>query len=241
MSQSSSSTRVGRRAVLGGAGAALVASAATASTATAQSSGPLTVRTRFKLEDRDGDQRFLLTSRKPPVFIQGREFPAEARQGPPDGSWFIFNDEDQNEKGGLTASRDGVSMSFDYPNVQALTLATVYAGDLGAAQLSMNEMPDPDIPVEELRPEDVPRRVLLGCSNAGDGSLLFLFDHQGRPRITLHVDGEDVPRIQILDENGGVVAQLPPEDAAAGASARRGGLSRFLERTGLTKLGRGGG
>ncbi len=48
---------------------------------------------------------------------------------------------------------------------------TIYVGKLGAAQLSMQEMPDPDIPVEELRPEDVAQRVLLGCSNAGDGSL----------------------------------------------------------------------
>jgi hypothetical protein len=93
----------------------------------------------------------------------------------------------------------------------------------------MNQMPDPDIPIEELKPEDVPQRVLLGCSNAGDGSLLFLYDSKERPRIKLHVDGEDVPRIQVLDADGNVVAQLPPEAPLAKKAAKPSdGLKRFF-------------
>ncbi len=154
------------------------------------------------------------------MYVQGRTFPAEQRGGPPDGSWFIFNDEDQNEKGGLTVSRNGGNITFDYPNAEAISMSTSYAGNAGASQLAMHEMPDPDIPIEELTREDVPLRVLLGTSNVGDGALLFLLDHAGRPRITLHVpDTGEAPSIRVLDENGGVVAQLPPEAPAAPAAA----------------------
>jgi hypothetical protein len=229
---SSTTTSVSRRSALRGAvavaGAGAVGAALAPAGAAAATSGPLRVRTRIKLVDKQGDQRFLLQSKKPPVYLLGKTYPAEARQGPPHGTWFIFNDENQSEKGGLTASTNGVSLSFDYPQVQALTLATAYAGKLGAAQLSMNQMPDPDIPIEELKPEDVPQRLLLGCSNAGDGSLLFLYDSKERPRITLHVDGDDVPRIQILDADGNVVAQLPPEAPLAAAPKRGEGLKRFF-------------
>jgi len=223
----STTTPLSRRTVLRGAVAAAglgaVAGAANPARAGAQTTSThgLRVREKFLFVDRGGRQRFLWQSTKPPVFVQGREFPAEARGGPPEASYYIFNDEDQNEKGGLIASNTAAQISFDYPNVQAITLGTGFVGKAGAAQLSMHEMPDPDIPVEELRPEDVPIRVLLGTSNVGDGSLLFLFDHAGRPRITLHVDGDDVPRIQILDADGNVVAQLPEEAPAAPAAKSR--------------------
>ena len=127
-------------------------------------------------------------------------------------------------------SSSGAQISFDYPNVQGLTMNTIYFGKLGAAQLSMQQMPDPDIPVEELRPEDVPQRVLLGCSNAGDGSLLFLYDSEGGPRITLHVDGDDVPRIRILDADGNIVAALPPEEPATATATATPAPGRLLGR-----------
>ena len=203
---------------------------------------PLRVRMGLQLLDADRQQRFLLSAAKPPVYLNGTTYPAEQRQGPDDGSYFIFNDENQSEKGGITVSSNGAQISFDYPSVQGLTMNTIYFGKLGAAQLSMQEMPDPDIPVEELRPEDVPQRVLLGCSNAGDGSLLFLYDSEGRPRITLHVDGDDVPRIRILDADGNVVAALPPEDPAGRARGLGGGDGRVARpppagaRPGLSRL-----
>ncbi len=224
---SHTTTPLDRRALLTAAGVGAAATALAPSRANADSTKKgLQVKEQLLFVDRGGRQRFLWQSTKPPVFVQGREFPAEARGGPPDGSYFIFNDEDKNEKGGITVSRNGAAVSLDYPNVQAITLGTSFLGKDGASQLSMVEMPDPDIPVEELTREDVPIRVLLGTSNVGDGSLLFLYDHQGRPRITLQVDGEDVPRIQILDGDGNVVAQLPPETPAAPAAAAAKG--RFL-------------
>jgi hypothetical protein len=143
---------------------------------------PARVRLSLRLDDRRRQQRFLLSSTKPPVYLNGKTYPAEQRGGPDDGSYFIFNDENQSEKGGITVSSNGAQLSFDYPQVQGLTMNTAYAGKLGAAQLSMVQMPDPDIPVEELTRDDVPQRVLLGCSNAGDGSLLFLYDSAERRR-----------------------------------------------------------
>lgn len=223
----SHTTPFDRRTMLRGAlaatGVGAVAGAARPSSAGASSATqPFRVRHQLQLIDDARRQRFLLSSTKPPVFVQGREFPAEARGGPPHASYLIFNDEDQNEKGGIIGSDSGAQISFDYPNVQGVTLGTGFVGDAGAAQLSMHQMPDPDIPVEELRPEDVPIRVLLGTSNVGDGSLLFLFDSAGRPRITLHVDGDDIPRIRILAADGSVVAELPAQaPAPAAAKARR--------------------
>jgi hypothetical protein len=230
-STSTSTTTLDRRtmlragaAVVAGAGAAgamaPAASAATGAAAGELNVPPLRLRKRLALVDGQRRQRFLLSSTKPPLHLNGKTYPAEARQGPADASYLIFNDENQSEKGGIIASSRSAQISFDYPNVQGLTMSTRFAGKLGAARLSMQEMPDPDIPIEELRPEDVPQRVLLGCSNAGDGALLILCDHQGRPRITLHVDGDDVPRIRILDADGDVVAA-----AARGArwAGERGG------------------
>ncbi len=188
----------------------------------------LRVRMQLQLVDGERRQRFLLSAKKPPVYLNGTTYPAEQRQGPDHASYFIFNDENQSEKGGITVSANSAQLSFDYPTVQGLTMNTAFVDALGAAQLSMHEMPDPAIPVEELTPEDVPLRVLLGCSNAGDGSLLFLCDHAGRPRITLHVDGDDVPRISILDADGNIVAQLPPVDPAAKAAAKPASLSSVL-------------
>jgi hypothetical protein len=94
-------------------------------------------------------------------------------------------------------------------------------GTAGASLLSMRQMPDPSIPIEDLKPEDAPPRVLLATDNVGDGALLFLYDSHGRERIKLQVDGDDVPRIQILDGDGNVVAQLPPEEQTQAQASRK--------------------
>lgn len=232
----SHTTPFDRRTLLAAAGTGAAVTALRPARANANSTTGLRVKEQLLFVDRHKLQRFLWQSTKPPVYVQGRTFPAEARGGPPEGSYFIFNDEDQNEKGGITVSRNGATMGLDYPNVQAITFGTGYEGKDGASQLAMVEMPDPDIPIEELTREDVPLRVLLGTSNVGDGALLFLYDHAGRPRITLHVpDTGDAPTIRVLDENGGVVAQLPPEAPAAASRARRsmlpfGALGRWFGR-----------
>lgn len=232
----SSTTRLSRRAALRGGAAAMagagVAGAMLTATATAQTGsatavGPLKVRKQLLFVDKNDKQRFLWQSTKPPVILGGRTIPAEQRGGPDDGSYFIFNDENENEKGGLTVSSGGGLLSFDYPNVDALHLETVNEGNLGGSALKMRQMPDPSIPPEDLTPADAPTRVVLGTDNAGTGAALVLYDSQGRERIVLQVDADDNPSIVILDADGNPVAQLPP--AAAGATAANPQLSRFMK------------
>ncbi len=225
---SHTTTPLDRRAMLAAAGAGVAASALLPGRASADNTKGLKVKERLLFTDAQKHQRFLWQSTKPPVFVQGREFPAEARGGPDEGSYFIFNDEDQNEKGGITVSRNGSQISFDYPNVQAITLGTGYEGKVGQAILSMSEMPDPDIPVEELTADEVPLRVLLATDNVGDGALLWLLDHAGRRRIVLQVpdDGTD-PSIQILGEDGAVVASLPPAAPATGVATAKAARRRL--------------
>ncbi len=209
--------------VIGTAGA-LTAGASSAAAATSdgiEKSGPLRVRKELQLVDQEGQQRFLQQSTKPPVFLNGETFPPEEREGPDDASYLIFNDQEQSEKGGIVVHSDFAQLSFDYPTVDALHLGSENVGSVGGAVLAMRQMPDPSIPREELTEEDAPRRVLLGTDNAGDGALLFLYDSKGRPRITLQVDDEDVPRIQILDGDGNVVSSLPPTEETPTPSARR--------------------
>ncbi|HET9421787.1 MAG TPA: hypothetical protein VFO49_11665 [Nocardioides sp.] len=221
-----------RAAAVGSAagGLGLVSSAGAApAKALARVLGPLRVIKKLQLVDGARKQRFLLQSTKPPVYLNGVTYPPEQRSGPPNGSYFIFNDENQSERGGITVSPEAAQISFDWPTIDAVHLNAIsYPGALGAALLSMRQMPDPSIPPEDLTPEDAPPRVLLGTSNAGDGAVLALYDSLGRPRIQLQVDGTDVPRIQILDEDGQVVAQLPPEEPGADR-AEAGELSTLLQ------------
>ena len=208
-------------------GASIAGSAAASGDDPGRLSGPLRVLRRFKLVDRAKRQRFLMQSTNPPVYLNGVVY---ERSGPPNGSYFIVNDENQNERGGFTFSPEVAHLALDWPTHEAVQLNAIsYPGAIGAAMLVMRQMPDPSIPIEELNPDrDAPRRVVLGTSNGGDGAVLALFDSQGRPRIQLHVDDDDVPRIQILDAEGGVVAQLPPEEGDAQA-APPSGLSDLMD------------
>jgi hypothetical protein len=66
--------------------------------------------------DKRGQQRFLLSATKPPLIIDGTTIPADRRSGPENGSYFIFNDENGDEKGGLLVSPTGGHIAFDYPH-----------------------------------------------------------------------------------------------------------------------------
>ena len=47
----------------------------------------------------------------------------------------------------------------------------------------------------------------------GDGSVVLrLKDKQGRDRIVLQVNADGTPVLQLLDANGKMTAQLPPQD-----------------------------
>ncbi|MFC4012169.1 hypothetical protein ACFOY2_33385 [Nonomuraea purpurea] len=192
---------IGTAAALFAGGAAMVAGAGPAQ---AESSGEQ-ARESFRVVDRRGWQRFLASSTKPPAIIGGKTYPADQRQGP-DGTYLIFNDEDGNEKGGITAASTEASFSLDYANGQAITMATRWQGANGATLLDMRQMPDPALPVEQLPP--MPSRVQLGYSTP-EGAFLVLSDSRGRPRIVLEIDGDDRPSINVLDAAGQVVSRLP--------------------------------
>ncbi|MDR7274985.1 hypothetical protein [Catenuloplanes atrovinosus] len=186
-----------RRAVLTGG---VAAGTVLAGAGTARAASP---EDGFRVVDRRGRQRMLAATTKPPIIHGGRIYPAELRQGPADGTYLIFNDEDGTEKGGITASAAGASVSLDYPNAQAITLATTWEGALGASVLVMNQMPDPALPLTRTPPA-VPR-VQLGWS-AMDGAFLALTDSAGRPRILLEVGPDDTPRIRVLNADGSEAA-----------------------------------
>ncbi|SPL88302.1 unnamed protein product [[Actinomadura] parvosata subsp. kistnae] len=161
-------------------------------------------RESFRVVDRRGRQRFLASSTKPPVIIGGRTYPADQRQGP-EGTYLIFNDGDGSEKGGIVASSAGASLSLDYGNAQAITMAARWEGVHGAAMLEMKHMPDPALPVEQV--PAMPPRVQLGYSTA-EGAFLVLSDSRGRPRIVLEIDADDTPVIKVLDPEGNVTGRL---------------------------------
>ena len=221
MSEPTVDRRGALRATAAGAAAVGVAATAAAPASAAEPEtmitpfGPLRVRKKLQVVDRDGKQRFLMQSTKPPVYVNGEKLPASERSGPEDGSYFLFNDETQNERGGITVAPGIAQLTLDWPSTQAVSLsANVLEGDLPLAMLAMQQRPDPSIPPEDLTPADAPTRVMLGTAPPL-GAVLSLNDSSGKTRIALQVDGQDQARIVIFDGAGNVVAQIPESSEPA--------------------------
>ncbi|SES30320.1 hypothetical protein [Lentzea albida] len=191
-----------RRTALRGAALAAAASAVAVPAHAAETTAN---HHSFTVRDNRGRQRLLADTRRPPILIGGKVIPAEQRQGPEHGTYLVFNDENGSERGGIVAGASEASLSLDYANAQALTLATRWQGEHGATALFFKQMPDPSLPVEQTPP--TPTRVELVWSTA-DGAVLALNDSKGRPRIVISVDAQDVPGIRVLDEQGNVVSDL---------------------------------
>ena len=199
--------KLNRRTVLGSAAAVAAggtgALLAGGSTHAAPRANEPHVEGSFTVTDNRGRQRFRLDSRKPPVIVNGREIPADQRGGPENASWLILNDDNGNEIGGVIGSTTGGSLTFDYPGaIDAIKMSSIWRDGTGGAGLNVNARPDSPT-------ASGPReRALLGW-RSDLGSILYLLDSRGRPRITLQVDHNDVPSIKILDADGNPVAQLP--------------------------------
>jgi hypothetical protein len=199
-----------RRALLGTAAAAAAGVAASVPGMAAAGSGEddqMVASDTLKLVDEQGRQRFLASSTKPPVIIDGQVIPASQRQGDEHATWLIFNEDQGSERGGIVAAATAAQLSLDFANAQAITLGTEWQGKSGLAAVTFNQMPDPALPIEQVT--SVPQRAALGWTS-GFGAFLSLNDSNGRTRILLQVDEQDVPRIQILDGQGKVVVQFPP-------------------------------
>ncbi|MFI6172194.1 hypothetical protein ACIBCN_35825 [Nocardia sp. NPDC051052] len=163
-----------------------------------------TVEGSFTVVDRRGKQRFLLATRKPPIILGGKTYPAQTRGGPDDVTALVFNDENGDEKGGIVASSDGALVSLDYPNGDAIHLQTSWQDKVGGAALTMTHIGDPATPIDDAKH---PLGVQL-FADTENGTGLTLCDPQGRPRIQLRVAMDGTPSIAILDEKGAVVRQL---------------------------------
>lgn len=200
---------MGRRVALGAlaaAGATLTGAATTSRTAEADPTAAdgRKARETFKVVDKRGRQRFLLSATKPPLIIDGTTIPADRRSGPENGSYFIFNDENGDEKGGLLVSPTGGHIAFDYPHaVDGIRLTLKAENGKGGAGLEIKGVPDPS---GGSQAQAVPRAA-LGAHTAF-GAQLMIADSQGRPRIVLQVDEHDQPTIKVLDEQGAVIKQL---------------------------------
>ena len=163
-----------------------------------------TAEESFTVVDKRGKQRFLMSARKPPIILGNKTYPAETRQGPPDVTYLLFNDENGDEKGGIIAGSNDAMISFDYPNGDAIHLRANWEGESGGAALSMTHLGNPNAPLEEaVHPPGVHLFV-----DTEHGTGLFLCDPQGRPRIKLCVAPDGTPSIAMLDESGAVVKQL---------------------------------
>lgn len=55
-----------------------------------------------------------------------------------------------------------------------------------------------------------PRRMFMGKTREGDLTIQ-MNDSIGRERIRIGIDKEDNPKIEILNDEGEVIYQLPPE------------------------------
>lgn len=189
---------VGSAAAAAGAGAGFIAG----KIAEADPDIP-TATGSFKIVDNRGKQRFLFESRKPPIILGGKTYPPEARHGSV-GSCMVFNDENGDEKGGISVSSDNATFALDYPNGDALHLEAAWEGKRGAASLSMNHFGDPTAPIEQAKH---PLGVRL-YAYSEEGAGLTLCDPQGRPRIQLRVAMDGTPSIVFLDEKGAVTKQF---------------------------------
>ena len=151
--------------VAAGAGSAVGASASKATAAgVSEDVGPVVAHRKVQLLDGDDQQRFLLQTNKPPLYVDGGGY---ERSGPLHGGYFIFNDQDQSKRGDITVDREVAQASLDWPTVDALHLGAYQtSAATGAASLSMRRMPDPAIPPDEVTSADAPERVILGTANA---------------------------------------------------------------------------
>lgn len=211
--------RQGRRAFIAGSGAVaatgLAAAFGSSPASAAQPMGDTSdakkadvVNDELKVVDDKKHQRFLVQDTKPPAIVNGKPY---QRQGPNDATYVIFNDQNGNETGGIVASSTGTFMGFDYPSSpdgyqgftsQGIVLQTESGKDAAAAGMVITDrqVTNNGKPVQHARAslEYVQTK----------GTSLSLMDSQGRPRIVLEVDGNDVPSIKILDADGKVGWQV---------------------------------
>ncbi|MGA8143032.1 MAG: hypothetical protein WB987_03985 [Candidatus Acidiferrales bacterium] len=182
---------------------------------------------RINVIEPDGTLRMVISNKSafPGAIVRGKEYPHPDRKT---AGMLFFNDE-ATENGGLIfgGAKDANGrvestghLSFDqYEQDQVFTID---AGEEAGQRTSALAVWDrPDYPIGDLLATPPDRRsgfiaahpkaharVYLGRS--GDRSVaLRLKDVEGRDRIVIRVDPAGSPLIQLLDEEGKIIRQLP--------------------------------
>ncbi|MBN1223967.1 MAG: hypothetical protein JXB23_12030 [Candidatus Aminicenantes bacterium] len=128
----------------------------------------------------------------------------------------MFDQYNQDQTVGITYSqnnevRSAGLMVWDRP----LTPLAEFAKRLGEIE-SMEGGSEKTAAMKKLRAQAVESglsgvtRIFVGRGSKSE-AVVSLADTKGKPRILMSVDGEDVPSIQFLDENGKVVYKLPAD------------------------------
>lgn len=189
---------------------------------------------RINIVDNEGKVQMVLTNAKrmPDPVVLGKNL---QRNAPPSAG-IIFYNQDGDECGGLVFGNEGGALLFDaYQNDQVLGL-TYFRSEDGkdAKGVYIWDRPEPLTPeiLDELqevgkledgaekkqRLKHLMESGVFGFSrlfvgkNAQGESTVNLRDSQGRDRIRLRVDAEDVPRLEFLDEDGVVTYSIPPKE-----------------------------
>jgi hypothetical protein len=186
---------------------------------------------RINLVEPDGTLRMVISDKTnfPGIIFKGKEYPHPDRTS----AGMLFFDDEGTENGGLIfggmKDKDGHPhsyghLSFDrYDQDQALTLDANQDGGHERTGIGVNDLPD--WPINDLFA--IPRdqwpkyvqshgqthsRIFLGRNDDKSASLT-LKDPDGRPRMILKVAADGSPVIQLLDQNGKVISELPAQAA----------------------------
>ncbi len=126
----------------------------------------------------------------------------------------MFDQYNQDQTVGITYSQMNEERSsglrvWERP----LTPLADFARQLNEVE-SMKESPEKAVAMKKLREQALESgiagvsRIFVGRSTKNE-AVVSLADRNGKPRILISVDSENVPSLQFLDENGKVIYKLP--------------------------------
>jgi hypothetical protein len=195
---------------------------------------------RINIVEPDGTLRMVISDKTlfPGIFIKGKERPHPNRKT---AGMLFFNDEGTENGGltfgGMKDKNGEVSsyghLSFDeYEQDQVFTIDAGQQGKRRRAGLSLVD--DPDYPISDLidlterigkLPPDEQKAEITKFTKARGGPhqrlylgksddhavALKLKDTEGRDRIVIQVAADGSPVIRFLDQNGGIISELPPQ------------------------------
>jgi hypothetical protein len=192
---------------------------------------------RINVVDQDGTVRMVIANkdRSADPVLNGKVLGRRAGTYP----GIIFFNDQGDECGGLLYGGKGelgehracMSLTFDqYKTDQVMGL--ILDDNEGRRNYGFNVWDRPDLPLTEIlerieavnRMDDGPakeqarrelrpfygvQRIFVGRKADGEATV-ELYDRQGRPRIRMRIDADDIPRLEFLSDQGEVVYSLPP-------------------------------